>query len=216
MPKIPMTEQKSSWSDMITVRSRECPRDAVQLINELSRRAIMAGQHKINEELFASEMINFSKQRVSLLAQEAEFECPELADIIRGFYKIDYDYESFKATAELVKATLSDLPSSFSIRLYGRTLQPNNDESVFDLWKYLFDVGFLNARVSDKRNQDGFRHIYPHEEPNYVAKTRWNVMQATIWEIGPSYRDFLISYQKEMAAKTGLPPKRKSLFNTRR
>lgn len=209
MPKIPMTEETSSWPDLIVVRSRERPRDAVQLINALALAANTAKAEKITDQLFAKEMIEFSKQRVLLLSQEAEFDCPQIEQVVRTFSDLEYDHGSFKATTENIRQHLLRSGASSGVQLYGRSLRPGNEDDALQLWKYLFDVGFLNARVADTREKDGYRHIYPREDPNYVSKARWNDMQATAWEVGPSFRDFLISLQHQRLARTGLPPMRR-------
>jgi hypothetical protein len=206
-PLIPTTNLRSSWPDLIVVRSRERPRDAVQLVNAVALAASSAGLEKVTDALFAREMIEFSRQRVSLLAQEAEFDCPQIERVIRTFSDLEYDHGSFKATSETVKGHLLRFCTNFGAQLYGQSLKSGDEDDVFRLWKYLFDVGFLNARVADDREKDGYRHVFPREDPNYVSKSRWNDMQATAWEIGPSYRDFLMSLQQERAARTGLPPK---------
>ncbi|GAA0778035.1 hypothetical protein GCM10009108_14410 [Castellaniella ginsengisoli] len=206
-PLMPTTNLRSSWPDLIVVRSRERPRDAVQLVNALAQAANANKLEKINDSLFAKEMIEFSKQRVSLLAQESEFECPQIEQIIRTFSYLEYDQGSFKAKAEMIKDHILRHCTNFGAQLFGRSLKSGNEDDAFHLWKYLFDIGFLNARVSDSREKDGYRHVYPREDPNFVSKSRWSDMQATAWEIGPSYRDFLISLQQEHVARTGLPPK---------
>lgn len=208
-PRIPTTDERSSWPDLIIVRSRERPRDAVQLINVLAQAANSAGARKISDDLFAKEMIGFSRQRVSFLAQESEFDCPQIEHVVRTFSELEYDHGSFKATTEAVRSHLLESGAVSGVQLFGRSLKPGDENDALQLWKYLYDVGFLNARVADDREKDGYRHILPHEDPNYVSRARWNDMQATAWEIGPSYRDFLISLQKEKLARTGLPPKRR-------
>lgn len=208
-PKIPTTNDRSSWQDLIVIRSRERPRDAVQLINALAQSANGSFLNRINDELFAKEMIGFSKQRISLLVQESEYDCPQLETVIRTFATLNYDHGSFKAKAETVRTHLVNLGASSGVQLFGRALKPGNIDDVFDLWKYLFDIGFLNARVADTREKDGYKHVFPRDDPNYVAKARWNDMQATAWEIGPAYRDYLIDLQRELEARTGLPPARR-------
>jgi predicted transcriptional regulator len=122
---------------------------------------------------------------------------------------LEYDHGSFKATSETVRQHLLTSGAVSGVQLCGKALKPGDEGDVMQLWKYLYDIGFLNARVADNRQKDGYRHIYPREDPNYVSKARWNDMQATAWEIGPAYRDFLISLQQEKLARTGLPPKRR-------
>lgn len=204
-PRIPSSEERSSWHDLIVVRSRERPRDAVQLINALCEAAIIDSKTKIDENIFAKVMPEFSRQRAILLAQEAEQECPVIDPLMRTFSDLNFDYGSFKLTNEALRKHLSAI-TGFSITLYGRILQLSREDDLISLWRYLYEIGFINARLSDKREKDGFRHVYPHMDPSLVSKARWNDMQSAIWEIGPAYRDYLISIQKEHASKTGLAP----------
>jgi hypothetical protein len=206
-PHMPSSEARTSWPDLIIVRSRERPRDAVQLISGCAQRALDGNMDKITEETFASEMQEFSKVRARLLAQEVEFECPQMEQIVRSLAVLDYDYSSFKATAEVVRKHLASLGGSFPVTLYGRTMKMADDEDLFELWRFLYDVGLLNARVADQREKDGYRHIYPNEDPTLVSKARWNEMQAIVWEIGPAYRDHLIRIHAEKQAQFGLPPR---------
>ncbi|RZU38325.1 hypothetical protein EV700_2255 [Fluviicoccus keumensis] len=207
MPRMPYSEIRTGWPDMIIVRSRERPRDAVQLINGCCQRAISSNSDKITEDIFSVEMREFSKVRARLLEQEVEFECPQMEQIIRSLAEIHYDHSSFKATAEVIKKHLSSLGSAFSVTLFGRTLKLTKEDHLFELWRFLYDVGLLNARIADSREKDGFRHIYPSEDPTLVSKSRWNEMQAIVWEIGPAYRDHLISIQEQKNSQFGLPPR---------
>lgn len=208
-PKIPMSNERSNWSDLIVIRSRERPRDAIQLVNTLAQAAKRGGSEKISDELFAKEMVEFSRQRVSLLAQESEFECPQLEAVLRTFSDIDYDHGSFKATSENVRRHLKSRAAGAGLQLFGKAVKPGDEDDVFILWKYLFDIGFLNARIADNREKDGYRHVFPSEDPGLVSRARWNDMQAVVWEIGAAYRDFLIDLQKQHSAQTGLPPARR-------
>jgi hypothetical protein len=104
---------------------------------------------------------------------------------------------------------LEKVPSQFSIRLNGRTLRPSNREDVLRLWAFLYSIGFLNPRVSDSRNSDGYAFVSPAEQPLFVHPRKWNQMQKALWEVHPSYRDHLIALQKAHEAKFGLPRKPK-------
>ena len=149
----------------------------------------------------------FSKVRADLLCQEVEFECPNLEQIIRSFASLEYDYSSFKATAEAIRKHLRSLGTSFPVIMFGQPLKVDRDEGLFELWRFLYDIGLLNARIADEREKDGFRHVFPIDDPTLVGKPRWNEMQAIVWEIGPAYRDHLIRIQEEKNAQLGLPPK---------
>ena len=206
--RMPQTEARRSWEDLIVLRSRERPRDAIQLIQALATRAMQRGGSKISEADFHVEMPQFSAQRVLLLAQEVEAECPQIREIIDSFAAIEYDYGSFKLTADVLRSHLRSVPARFSTSLFGRTLQPDDDDAAFALWSFLYELGIINARVADMGEEDGFRHVQPRDDATLVSKARWGDMQGMAWEVNPAYRDFLILKQKEDARRTGLPPKR--------
>ena len=210
MPHMPGSDVTTSWHDLIIMRSRERPRDAVQLINGCAQRALATDLEIISEDVFASEMREFSKVRARLLEQEVEYECPEMEQLIRTLADINYDQSSFKASAEVIRRHLSELGGAFSVHLFGVTLNlGKNEDHLFALWKFLYDIGLLNARIADNREKDGYRHIFPAEQPNLVSKIRWNEMQAIVWEISPAYRDHLIGIQQQKQHQFGLAPKRR-------
>jgi hypothetical protein len=200
-PRMPSSDERSGWEDLIVQRSRERPRDAIQLINAIASYARKKRMSRIDDEVFAEVMKSFSSERVTFLAQEVELECSVAREIVRSLARLDFEYGSFKANPEAVRQHLSRLPSSFSITLYGKTLHPENDESAFSLWRFLWDNGVLNARVRDGTQKDGYRHLRPSEDPSLIAKSRWNEMQGIRWEINPVYRDHLIEVQREAAKR---------------
>lgn len=205
-PRIPTSDKRSSWPDLVVLRSRDRPRDAVQLINVLANSALQRNELKITDDLLQAEMVEFSRQRVELLSQESEQDLPELDSVIRSFAKLEFDHGSFKAKTETMREHLRRHALSSGVRLYGRSLRNNIDADVFELWRFLYMVGYLHARVSDTREKDGYRHLDPVKEPNFVSIPNWNQMQTVVWEISPVYRDFLITQQKNAAAQMGLPP----------
>lgn len=207
MPHMPGSEVITGWHDLIVNRSRERPRDAVQLINGCAQRALATGEEIITEDVFASEMREFSRVRARLLGQEVEYECPEMEQIIRTLADINYDQSSFKASAEVMRRHLESIGGAFSVHLFGVTLQlSRNEDHLFALWRFLFSIGLINARIADQREKDGYRHIFPADDPNLVSKIRWNEMQAISWEISPAYRDHLIDIQLQKKHQRGLPP----------
>lgn len=208
-PRMPTSTKRSSWPDIVRTRSRERPRDAIQLVNMLAKKAIAPPTSLITENTLALVMPTYSEERAKLLAQEFEKECPSLLQIIRTFARVEYDKGSFLATSELMRKHLLSLPSSFSINLEGEVLNPDSELHVFHLWSFLFSIGFVFPRVSDKRESDNYRFITANEEPDFVNERRWNDMQKALWEVHPVYRDYLIAAQKDEAAQFGLPTKRK-------
>lgn len=208
-PRMPTSQKRSSWPDLIRSRSRERPRDAIQLLNMLASAALKPPASKITDNMFETIMPQYSAERVKLLAEEFERECPTLPQILQSMVKVKYEHGSFLADSESIRKHLRTLPSSFSITLNGQTLHPDTDEDLFELWSFLFTIGVLYPRVSDSRMARGFRFVFPADDPGFVSKTRWNEMQKALWEVHPAYRDHLIEVQKEVAARTGLPVKPK-------
>lgn len=203
--KMPDSEEFRSWSDLIVIRSRERPRDAIQMINMLALRARQFGRKRISEEDFLVAMPEFSETRVTMLAQEVEDECPQIVEIVQALADIEFDHGSFKASAEVMRKKMRAIPSRMGITLRGRRLSPQDENDAMTLWSFLFELGIVNARVSDTRMKDGYRHILPREDSRLVSKARWNDMQSIVWEINPAYRDYLIRIQSDLAARVGLP-----------
>lgn len=83
--RAPNSEDYRSWEDLILVRSRLRPRDAIQLINSLADKAISLGTPKITEDHFRAVMPSFSESRATLFGQEVERECPTALEIVRSF-----------------------------------------------------------------------------------------------------------------------------------
>lgn len=206
--RMPSSEDLSSWSDTIISRCRDRPRDAVQLINALAKHAKSRRVEKVFEKDLHDVMPKFSEERVNFLSQELEYECPQIRDVIRSLARFEYDFGSFKMTTEVLRKQFKAVPSEFGLTAYGQRLQPGIDNDALVLLGLLFDNGVINARVSDTREKDGYRHIQPEDDPTLVSKARWNDLQAVVWEVNAVYRDYMIKVQREYAAKTGLPPRR--------
>lgn len=207
-PLMPSSQVRSSWPDIIRTRSRERPRDAIQLLNMLATAARnQTPSTRITDGLLAKVMPVYSKERAKLLAQEFEKECPSLAEILKSFSRIQFDQGSFNASCDRVREHLRTLPSAFSIKLVGTALHPGDDDDVYKLWAFLYSIGFFYPRVTDSRQPGGYRFITPAEQATFVHKSRWNEMQKATWEIHPSYRDYLIALQEDAGAQFGIPTK---------
>ncbi len=207
--KAPQSPDFRSWQDLILVRSRQRPRDAIQLIATLANYA-MHTRHvsKIDQETFQAVMPIFSEERANLFAQEVEGEFPSAIDVLRSFADADYGEGGFRLTADETKSHISKLSSQFSISVYGEVVRPERVDDVFNIWRFLYITGILNARISDDRERDGFRHLMASDDPLLVTKARWNEMQGYLWEINPAFRDYLISRQADRKARTGLPTRK--------
>jgi hypothetical protein len=198
-----------AWEDIIVVHCRERPRDAIQLVHKLAKSAKDSTRTLIAEGDLHSIMPEFSKQRTQYLAQEMDNDCPQIVEVVESLVDIEWDQGSFKATSEIIKAHFMRLSTTFGIQVRGRTIQAQTDD-IFWLWQLLYDTGILNPRISDLREPKLYRHISPQEQPNLVSRTKWNEMQALVWEVNPVYRDFLMEIQKNRNAQIGLPPRKKS------
>lgn len=196
-PHMPSSEAITSWEDLIVTRSRGRPRDCIQLLHSLAKAAIDANTQKILDSQVAPVVKAFSESRANLLAQETEQELPALKDVIKTFARREiYDEGSFKATTASALAHIRTIPSMFSLRLYGVSLQSDSNENALRLLSFLYRVGFLNAR----RGRPGGRyiHVSPADEPNLVSEANHNNLQTIFWEVHPAFRDFLISHQTEL------------------
>lgn len=196
-PKMPLSNQTSSWRQLIVKRSRGRTRDAIQLINKLTHYAKGKDNEYITDYDFAVVMKEFSRERAELISNELEEECPQTLEIIRSLSDVRFDEGSFKCNPESLRKKLAILPSSFGITLFGKTLNPNDPESVFQLWRFLWVNGILGARILDVSKDRGFRHISPDEDSRLISSSRWNDIQAVDWEINAVYRDYLISIKAD-------------------
>ena len=207
--RMPSSSEYSSWMDIVVSRSRERPRDAIQLIAGLARRANSDHRDLINQSDLDSEMPVFSTKRVEYLVHEAELECPQIQKVVESLSKIPFDQGSFKCSFEVIRDFLRGLPNEFGIQIYGRTIHASDDDDFLVLLGLLFDLGVLNARVSDKRESDEYRHVRPDESPALVSRSHWNDLQKIVWEVHPAYRDYMIQLQRDAEARAGLAGKKR-------
>lgn len=210
--KAPMSDKPRSWADLILVRSRERPRDAIQLVHRLADTAITNKLLKVTEAIFHRVMPEFSAHRVELFHQEVEMECSPAREIVDSFASTTFEDGNFIMKAEEAKSHFSSVMGRFAITLFGRTLRQNAEDDVFSLWRFLYNANVVNARISDRTQKDGYRHERPQNDPMLVSKARWNDLQGMLWEINTSFRDHLITKRAQHEARTGLPvrpPKRR-------
>lgn len=201
--QIPTSKEFSSWMDLVVNRSRSRPRDAVQFLNRLATHADERGSKKIEQVDIDTVVPGFSKKRVEFLRNEAEDECPDIQKVVDALAHVEFDQGSFKASFETIRGALKNLPGA-GVTLFKKKLQPNNDDDFLRLLEFLFDYDILNARVSDARMKDGYRFIRPSDEPTLISRGRWGDLQKIVWEVNPAFRDYLISVQRDSAAKRGL------------
>ncbi len=213
--RAPKSHERRLWKDLVVVRSRERPRDAIQLVHKMASLAIEEGKEKIDEAIFHEVMPQFSETVSGQVAQEVERECPQAGEIIREFAFADYDEIGFTLTADAAKSSFKRILSRTGVTLFGRLLRQDSEDDLFDLWRLFYAIGFLSARVSDSTQQNGFAYLSPAHEPRLISKSRWNDMQKVLWEVHPAYRDYLIAKQVQRQRETGLAFKKPHRRNKR-
>lgn len=57
----PQSSELRTWENLITVRSRERPRDTIQLISALAKEALSKRKEKIDQKVFIDVMPIFQK-----------------------------------------------------------------------------------------------------------------------------------------------------------
>lgn len=204
--RIPTSNDFSSWSDLVVSRSRNRPRDAVQLLNSLATAAVDRRAQKIEQTDLDRVVPEFSKKRVEFLRNEVEEECPEIEKVVNSLAYAEFDQGSFKASFEKVRECLSRIPS-LGITLFKRRLRPQNDEDFLLLLQFLFDYDVLNARISDVREKDKYRFARPSDNSMLISPGRWSDLQKIVWEVNPAFRDYLIGVQRDDQASRGLASK---------
>lgn len=207
--RAPFSEEWRSWPDLIAVRSRERPRDAIQLVNECIDKAGRDGKPLIDEPVFQSVMPAFSEGVAQEFAKEVKRECPQALEVVRSFAGVQYDSGGFTMSSQQALDHFKMILSRFSVTLYGISLSQQREAHIFELWRFFYLNSVLNARVSDATQPDNYRHLDAYDDPMFVVKPRWNDLQKVLWEVNTVYRDFLITVQAEDQRMTGLPTKRR-------
>ncbi|KPH85889.1 hypothetical protein GLUCOINTEAF2_0203144 [Komagataeibacter intermedius AF2] len=204
----PQSSDLRTWENLITVRSRERPRDTIQLISTLAKEALKNGKNKIDQKVFIDVMPVFSKRISDQFGQETTIECPQALEILKTFASAEYDHTGFTMSAEGALEHFKKIPSKFTITLFGKTIRPGNEIQAFELWQFFYQEKVINARASDIETRDGFKHLDPENDAFLVSKARWNDLQKYLWEINTAYRDYLVFLQKEDGKYSGLAIKR--------
>ncbi|GBQ79938.1 hypothetical protein AA14337_1579 [Acetobacter malorum DSM 14337] len=207
--RAPGSNEARSWKHLLSVRSRGRPRDTIQLINALAKRAIQAKAPKITEKHFRDEMPGFSKKIVEQFAVETSGECPTAVEILRTFTRNAFNDSGYSMTSEHAFQHCLTLLTRFGITLYGIPLK-HNDVAAFQIWSFLYISGVLSARASDSRTKNGFRHLDPMQDLTLVSKSRWNDLQKLMWELNTVYRDYMTNISDDIEASIGLAVKVKA------
>lgn len=213
--RAPNSSQRRLWKDLIVVRSRARPRDAIQLVNELATEANSRNLPKITEAVFHTVMPSFSKAISEQYGEENRPEFPEALDYLRSMAEIDADHGRYIFSAERCLDHIKRMLGRYGATFNGVRL-PNSDGTAFEVWRFLYASGVINARVSDVSEKDGYKHLDASADPYLVQSARWNEIQKHLWEIDPVYRDFLNSLTEEHEKSRGLPTKDRLLTNRKK
>lgn len=207
--RAPGSNEFRSWKHLLSVRSRGRPRDTIQLVNALAKRAIRERAPLITEEHFRGEMPEFSKKIVEQFSIETAAECSASVEILRTLTKDVFDDDGYSMTSDRALKHFQKVLTQFSILLYGVPLSQSR-ASAFQIWSFLYINGVLNARTSDNREKDGFRHLDPIMDVTLVSAPRWNELQKLMWELNTVYRDYVSMISDDDAASIGLASKSKA------
>ncbi|HEX5330042.1 P-loop ATPase, Sll1717 family [Sulfuricurvum sp.] len=199
--QIPGIKTKRYWSDYIPKRSRN-PRDAIQLIGALAEQAYDEKVNKITSLHLSNIISEFAGNRVDDLEVEVEDECPKIKAIINSFVDCGFE-KGYILDSDNMKKFLQTVPTRFNTMLFGKVLN-GTDEDIFSLWKYLFEIGFLGARVTDKSQPDGYNHI--DSSKLEITKENWNLIQKVKWQIHPAFMDYVAMKINDKRKLLGLKP----------
>lgn len=204
--RAPNSAQRRLWKDLIVVRSRTRPRDAIQLVNELATEALEQRLPKINETVFQKVMPLFSKAISDQYGDETRPEFPEALEFLKSLSETEGDKGQFIYSAEKIQEHFRKMLGRFGATFNGVRLS-NSDDTAFQVWRFLYASGVINARISDNTKKDGYKHLQPSNDPFLVSRSRWNELQKLLWEVDPVYRDFLSTLRQEQVGFSGLATK---------
>lgn len=189
---LPSSVEKRSWDQFILKSARERPRDAIQLVSKMIKRA-KANNHSTIGDLEADEgMKEYSKERVDDLSNEFSQDCDTLRYVVGSFVRTE-----FEIPFETLRDHLKTIGSEFSCTIRGLTIKPGNDGDAIRVLRLLHETGFINPRMPDDRQPKGYRHITYQDDPNFVELENRNNMQAATWEIHPAFRSFLLRAKQD-------------------
>ena len=186
---LPQSDEQRSWPSFIVKSARERPRDAIQFMMKMIEAGDKAKPRaeRIGGKEAAEGMKTYSSERVDDLSKEFAPDCSTVKQIVNTFASIPFDTDF-----ETIRAHVRGIPSSFSLTLRGATIKPQEDESAVALLAFLHEMGFVNPRIPDSREPRKFRHITFNQDPTFVNRANWNVMQAARWEVHPAFRTHLL------------------------
>lgn len=190
--QLPFSKERRSWIDYLVTSSRSRPRDAVQLINLLARNAYQRKNNSIDSLDVLHTSTEYSKDRVQDLRNEYSMIVPEVESIVKTFISIDFENH-----ADVIMKHLKSIPGIGGLTINKKVIKSEDEDTIFLLWRFLYDCEFLTPMIKDKSMPKGYRFIRPKEDLNLVEKANWTNMQKYIWTIHPAYRSYLLSEKKK-------------------
>ena len=189
------------WSNYVAHRSRNRPRDAMQMVGRWGKYCITKESDYITSEIVNQCMITHSEFCVDDLVREYKEECPKLETVIKNFSKLKYDAGKYAYSADSLREQLPRILNG--IMLNGKALSPQIADAI-KLWKFLYEIGFLSARYETSQRKDNYEHITFQQAPSLLGTSDWNTFQKYTWEVYPSYIDFLEKEYNEDIARLGI------------
>lgn len=192
------------WLEFIARRSRLRPRDAIQMIHRWAILLRDNDNSHIDDNIVQASMIPYSSERIDDLLRENQQECPSLKAIIDRFACSPGNMGMYTYSPEELNTLLKKTISG-KVILYKKSLSSNN---IFELWKFLYQIGFISARynTNDPQTKENkpYTHITFHDNPDFLRNYNWNFIQKYAWQIHPAYTDYLISKKNESKNYAGI------------
>ncbi|NTX16361.1 hypothetical protein HUA76_36885 [Myxococcus sp. CA056] len=187
--------QVRTWKSFLVTNSRERARDLVLLVSALVKEArkrvaeTTAGTIPqagiVGADLFVT-LPRFSKERLEDLSIEVGKVCPQFRSVAESFATL-----AFELRYDDLRQHLGKLPSRFPIQMRGKTLRPQERDTIDQLHTLLHEYGFINARVDDARQLRGFRYLTFDDRPELTDAANINEAKAARWDVHPVFRSHL-------------------------
>lgn len=177
--------EQRAWSTWLCKQSRNRPRDLVQLVEMLIREA-RDKSNTINSNIASNCLVKFGESRLANARDEFSGICDQLEDITLKFRKTRFSYRE-------ITDVLKKMPSSLSISVNGKTLQPEKMESAIAILAVLYTANIMNARIVDDSASLGFNHITFEDKNNFISTSNLDALQKCEFEIHPVFHSLIAS-----------------------
>lgn len=160
----PVEVDAPHWETTILQRTRERPRDAIQLVAHIANRARGNSHSTMRDSDFDEALGPYSRERVEDVSMEFWQECSTLRQIIETFART-----SSELSFEELRAHLRTVGSQFAVTIRDIPVRQQDDEDALRLLSFLHETGFINPLVANAKHQV-VQHLTFHDAPYFVAK----------------------------------------------